>query len=194
MSFLDGRLSGDFNITDVPAGAEDTVLTVDSSAPNGLSYQFARPRSWQFSYFHTAGTDYDSTVATGVWETRELNTSGACNPSGITLAADQMTFTIEGTFAITYHMNWSNVGRVSMRLFNITAVAAVADSVTSLSSGATGNNGTALSVCIALSTSPTVLELQHQVTAQGGANSGGQFGRDATVTNAFTYVQIQQIL
>ena len=187
--------SSDISIVTIPTPTiDDQVLTADTGAVEKVVWAYPKPRAWSFCYSHPAGTDYGPAI-NGTWSVRELDESSSLNPAGITLASDQITISINGKFKVTYHANFSNTGRTSMRLRNITFPAFVyADSVTAFSSGATGNNITSLGTLIEITDQPRTMQIEYFATNAGGSNALGQFGGDNTVDNIFASVEIMEVL
>jgi len=159
-------------VSRLAVGANDTVLTADSSAATGLKW--AAPTGLQvFSINETqANNTQGGTFTLGAWRTRVLNTSVQNTISGASLASDQFTLPA-GTYSLTAFAPCWKVGSNNARIYNITDSAVVAIGNNQLS-GTANTSSTTATVAITFTIAATkTFELQHYASATLATNGFG---------------------
>jgi hypothetical protein len=101
-------------------GANDTVLTADSSAATGLKWAAAATATTYaiFTDQKTQGTN-GGTFTSGAWRTRDINTTQYNNITSASIASNQISLPA-GTYEFTVYAPFGSVNQCATRLYNIT--------------------------------------------------------------------------
>jgi hypothetical protein len=179
-------------VSRLAVGANNTVLTADSSTATGLKWAAAGSGA-TYSIFRdekTSGTS-GGTFTSGAWRTRDINATQINQISGSSIASNQITLPA-GTFYISASAPACRVNEHQARFYNITdsTVEILGNCIYSEVAATAIGMGISTVEGIIVITSSKVFELQHRCNSSfsdygfGLANAFGNTQVYSTVTIA----------
>ena len=170
-------------------GANDTVLTADSSTATGLKWAAPASAGSTVAVFADNKTSADGgTFTSGAWRTRDLQTSLFNNITSCSLASNQITLPA-GTYEVTANAPSFQVNASMARLYNITDSAVVGNNGSTCYNAAADSSIAPAIVNAAFTITGTkTFELQHRCETTKTTNG---FGVQVTFGGVEVYSQIK---
>lgn len=174
----------------VPIGSNGKVLTADSAAALGVSWQALAVVDYINLRDQKAQNTAGGTATSGAWRTRDLNTKAIDTGSICTLSGNQFTLPV-GTYRIKVSAPAYHVDRHQARLQNITDATTTLVGTSELSlSGGYATTRSFIEGEFTIATSKT-FEVQHQVQTTDATQG---FGAEANfTTEVYTIVEIWRV-
>lgn len=191
------KVGEDFELRTV-SGALGLVADADTTATDVVTVapvtRSVAGRAWVFQHQEPSGTNGGDLIS-GDWRTRILNTSVGFTGGDVTLASNQITFNVSGTFVVTGQAPARRVENHQTRLQRVSPTAATL--LSGSSEYARDNNGARAQTSSFVDgeitvTSGDVIEFQHR-SQNDQLSQGFGFASGFGINEVYASIRIQRV-